>query len=255
MRKFYWILLNQMGLNFRKFFLSFFRFPRFFSDYIKFSKLYNGKIVIKPCIHDSFDEAGVINDEYFVQDLIVAKIIFIKNPQRHVDIGSRIDGFIAHLASYREVDVIDIRPIKKMVAGINFIQMDFMVEDDLFIDQLKTDSLSCLHTIEHFGLGRYGDEINPDGYKIGIMNLSKLLEIGGTLYLSTPVGMERVEFNANRVFDPATIINEAKKNSLDLTKFTLIDSHGESVELELENVLKLKNDKYNLGIFEFIKVE
>ena len=187
--------------------------------------------------------------------LIVAKKIFIRNPKRHVDIGSRIDGFIAHLASFREVDVVDIRPIKKMVAGINFFQMDFMNEDDLFIDQVKTDSLSCLHTIEHFGLGRYGDQINPDGYKIGIMNLSKLLQIGGTLYLSTPIGMERVEFNANRVFDPATIIYEAKKNSLDLTKFTLIDIYGDYQELDLENVLKLKNDKYNLGIFEFIKVE
>lgn len=254
MRKLYWILLNQMGLNFRKFFLSFFRFPRFFSDYFKFSKLYSGKIVIKPCIHDSFDEAGVMNDEYFLQDLIIAKKIFLNNPKRHVDIGSRIDGFIAHLASFREVDVFDIRPISKMVAGINFFQMDFMSVGEFFKDQDKTDSLSCLHTIEHFGLGRYGDKINPDGYKIGIMNLSKLLVTEGILYLSTPVGMERVEFNANRVFDPATIINEAKKNSLNLTKFTLIDSHGESVELELANVLKLKNDKYNLGIFEFIKV-
>jgi hypothetical protein len=30
------------------------------------------------------------------------------------------------------------------------------------------DSLSCLHALEHFGLGRYGDPIDPRGHEKGI---------------------------------------------------------------------------------------
>ena len=62
------------------------------------------------------------------------------------------------------------------------------------------DSLSCLHTIEHFGLGRYGDPIKYTGYLAGLRNLNRILVQGGKFYFSTPIGPQRVEFNAHRVF-------------------------------------------------------
>ncbi|MBV5330073.1 MAG: DUF268 domain-containing protein, partial [Chlorobium sp.] len=46
------------------------------------------------------------------------------------------------------------------------------------------DSLSCLHALEHFGLGRYGDPIDPHGYADGLRNMVKILRQGGLFYLS-----------------------------------------------------------------------
>ena len=78
------------------------------------------------------------------------------------------DGFIAHLASFREVDVIDIRPIDMQIDGVLFHQLDIMNQqlvDNFVVNVGKFPSVSCLHTIEHFGLGRYGDPVNPNGYR------------------------------------------------------------------------------------------
>jgi hypothetical protein len=117
------------------------------------------------------------------------------------------------------------------------------------------DSLSCLHALEHFGLGRYGDPVNPNGYRQGLENLATLLRPGGTFYLSIPIGYERVEFNANWVFDPRTIISEANKHGLELKKLTIF-CHAQGVrELEPSDwvLSQLANELYNLGIFTFSK--
>jgi len=56
---------------------------------------------------DRFDPGGDASGHYFHQDLIVARRIFERDPRKHVDVGSRIDGFVAHLAVFRQVEVID----------------------------------------------------------------------------------------------------------------------------------------------------
>ncbi len=142
---------------------------------------------------------------YFFQDLTVARWIYEANPIRHVDVGSRIDGFIGHLTVFREVEVLDIRPQPLRVPNVCFHRLDLMADlSDEWIG--CTDSLSCLHTIEHFGLGRYGDALDPDGHLKGLAQLKRMVKTGGVFYLSTPVGHERVEFNANRVFAPTTVL-------------------------------------------------
>lgn len=143
---------------------------------------------------------------YFFQDQIVAHWIYENQPVRHVDIGSRIDGFVGHLSVFREVEVIDIRPLPHAIRGVRFHQLDLMREIPAeWID--STDSLSCLHTIEHFGLGRYGDELDPLGYGKGLAQMMKFVSPGGRFYLSTPVGRERIEFNAHRIFSPERVLS------------------------------------------------
>jgi hypothetical protein len=88
------------------------------------------------------------------------------------------------------------------------------------------DSLSCLHALEHFGLGRYGDPIDPSGFERGLCNMASLLTKGGIFYLSVPIGIDRVEFNANRVFDPRIIYRLALRNSLQLSALTVIWQDG-----------------------------
>lgn len=143
---------------------------------------------------------------YFHQDQLVARWIYELNPERHVDIGSRIDGFIGNLAVFREVEVIDVRPQMSCARNIRFHRLDLMEELPPYWIGV-TASLSCLHTIEHFGLGRYGDKLDPDGHLKGLAQITRMINPGGRLYLSTPVGRERVEFNAHRIFSVATVLS------------------------------------------------
>ena len=151
-----------------------------------------------------FGESSGHLGAYFFQDLQVARWILTDQPQRHVDVGSRLDGFIGHLAVFREVDVLDIRPQPVSVPNVRFHQVDLAAE--LPVEWVAcTDSLSCLHTIEHFGLGRYGDAVDPLGHLKGLEQLKRMVKPGGRFYLSTPIGPERVEFNAHRIFAASTV--------------------------------------------------
>jgi hypothetical protein len=153
-----------------------------------------------------WDESAATLGAYFFQDQIVARWVYESQPVRHVDIGSRIDGFVGHLAVFRKVEVIDIRPLPHAIHNIRFHQFDLMREiPPQWIG--STDSLSCLHTIEHFGLGRYGDKLDPEGHTKGLEQLKRMVAPGGRLHLSTPVGRERVEFNAHRIFSAATVLS------------------------------------------------
>ncbi len=156
-----------------------------------FGKLY-------PRLEEAKRESGVASGHYFHQDLLVASLIFKNNPEKHVDIGSRIDGFVAHVASYRKIEAWDIRELSNTTGNINFRRFNLMDKDFNLKDYC--DSLSCLHALEHFGLGRYGDEVNFEGHLIGWKNIYNILKKGGKLYFSVPIGSQRIEFNAHRVF-------------------------------------------------------
>lgn len=151
-----------------------------------------------PCYSDHRNTAGELPKHYFQQDLHVARQIFLANPTRHIDVGSRIDGFVAHVAAFRQIEVIDIRPMGDINENIKFLQLDIM--DTVNVPQEICDSLSCLHTIEHIGLGRYGDAINPDGWLTAVDNLLAMLRPGGILYISAPIGEGSIEFDAHRLF-------------------------------------------------------
>lgn len=251
--KLYWLISSQFGIDPRLFLRSLCGIPSFLRDWRKFRSGYSGKLTLLPCLHDWHEEGGATKSEYFWQDLMVARMIFEAKPRRHVDIGSRVDGFVAHVASFREIEVFDIRPISTQIPGVKFTQAD--ITKPLEVLAGYCDSLSCLHALEHFGLGRYGDPIDPKGYERGIANMAQLLRPDGSFYLSAPVGQERVEFNANRIFDPRTIIRCAEAYGLHLKKLTVIGTDGlvSQVLSDERTFLALARSRYNLGIFVFIK--
>ena len=230
---------------------SFLRFgKRYVRDYLKFQK--EGGVITDryPILVDMVEQAGSACGHYFHQDLLVASRIFHANPLMHIDVGSSIDGFVAHVASFRKISVFDIRPLK--IDGhqnIEFTQIDFQNGANLPVE--ICDSISCLHAIEHFGLGRYGDPIDPLGHIKGFNNLYSLLKPGGTMYISCPIGSSnQVHFNAHRVFEPMGILNWAPSLGLKLIRFDYVDDDG---NLHESNPLEVLHLKYGLGIYEFLK--
>ena len=211
---------------------------------------------LHPYFNDKLASSGTTKGAYFHQDLLVAQRIFQNNPQTHIDIGSRIDGFVAHVASFREIKVFDIRPPENTVRNIVFSQLDFMAEiPEEMIE--SCDSLSCLHAIEHFGLGRYGDTINFNGHLLGMENLYKLLKKGGTLYFSTPIGEpQQVKFNAKRIFSVSYLLKQFNKK-YNIKRFSFVDDDGylfENADLTEENIKTSFNCKSGCGIFELEKI-
>jgi hypothetical protein len=223
--------------------------PRFLDDRDAFLAA-GGKIAHSfPIFDDYADQAGTATGHYFHQDLLVAEFIHRAAPQRHIDVGSRVDGFVAHVAAFREIEIIDIRPLA--IAShprIRYIQGNLMALDERLVE--SCDSLSCLHALEHFGLGRYGDPIDPQGHRKGFDNLVRMLKPGGMLYLSFPIGEPGVHFNAHRVFAPGDVLQWAS-GLLELQRVDYVDDRGDlHLDQRIESVPKLE---YGCGIYTFSK--
>ena len=201
-----------------------------------------------PILGDFHGSAGEVLDDYFHQDLWAARKIYRARPPRHVDIGSRIDGFIAHLLVFMPVEYVDIRPLPHPVKDLAVIQSDAtwlsMFSDD------SIPSLSSLHVGEHFGLGRYSDPIAPMACFAFMSSLARVLAPGGRLYFSTPVGRERVEFNAHRVFALPTVLSHF--NTLKLLSFSYVDDLGRLHE-DADPRDFPQQSQYACGLFEFTK--
>lgn len=205
-----------------------------------------------PILRERFEESGILG-HYFYEDLTTAQRIFENNPLKHVDVGSRVDGFVAHVATFREIEVFDIRPQSVQIKNIKFVVADFTnISPDL---HNYTDSLSSLNVIEHFGLGRYGDPIDVDGHLKGLDNMYKVLKKDGKFYFSTPIGPQRIEFNAHRVFSVAYLL-KIFEPLYTIDRFSFIDDKGglhQQVPLDPEKVKTNFGVRLGFGIFEMTK--
>ncbi len=244
------LLSLSLGLDPRKLFLlrHLKKFKKDKSQWVK----QGGKITRNHMILSDYSEnAGTNKGHYFHQDLLVAKLIYENNPNRHIDIASRIDGFVAHVASFRKIEVFDVRPLPKSEhENLIFRQVDLMEKQLL----RKSDSVSCLHAIEHFGLGRYSDKIDINGHNKGITNLVNLVSNGGRLYISFPIGKsDEVHFNAQRVFNVNSIFQHSSiKKYMKLIRFDYIDEHG-NLHLNFNmNDVKVET-RFGCGIYTFKK--
>lgn len=206
-----------------------------------------------PCIQEKDQESGVLAEHYFYQDLYLARKVFQNNPVRHVDIGSRIDGFVAHVASFREIEVLDVRELHLDLPSIRFTRADLSAKEFPLTDYC--DSLSCLHALEHFGLGRYGDPVDYDGHLVGWENMNKMLKKGGKFYFSVPIGAQRIEFNAHRVFSIAYLLGLMEKR-YDIDSFAYINDVQEFIADAVFDEASIRDNfgcRYGCGIFEMTR--
>jgi len=212
-----------------------------------------GKINIKT--RDKNASSGVMSGHYFHQDLLVARKIYENNPKKHVDIGSRQDGFVAHVAVFREIELLDIRPQTSVVKNISFTQADLCHPSFQLLNYC--DSISSLHAIEHFGLGRYNDPADYYGHIKALDNIHKMLKPEGIFYFSVPIGPQRIEFNAQRIFSLSYLTDLFKnKYSYEIVSFSYVDdsrSLFENVDLDEKSISSNFNCYRGCGIFELRK--
>lgn len=182
---------------------------------------------------------------YVYQSYWSFQLIKSTNPNYHVDLGSQIQ-YIALSSLIVPVCFVDIRPLKGAFPNIKQISADIL---HLPFSNDSINSLSCLHVIEHIGLGRYGDDINPQGTFESCLELVRVLKPGGNLFLSLPIGKPRICFNSHRIHKPSLILDYLK--GLTLLEFSAVDDHGNflrNIEINL-----MDNAEYACGCFHFMK--
>ena len=250
------LIVLGLGFDPRKLLKSILNLPHYTYGYFYFflniKKYPEWKLRLFPILCDRNTHSGVASGHYFHQDLWMAREIFRVKPNNHIDIGSRIDGFIAHLLTFMNVKVIDIRDLNTNVNGLSFLRADITILEPKYIG--KSESVSCLHALEHFGLGRYGDKLDIDGWKVGIKNISELVQDDGLLYFSVPIGKQTIEYNAHRVFNHQDVLDRFLDNGLVLKKFALVNDMGDLLIYD-EDIKKIDMNEldYGLGLYIYKK--
>jgi SAM-dependent methyltransferase len=233
----------------RRFALGVPRYIRFFRDMLRYARMTGAEqislIDLYPIIHDKTTITH-FDKHYFYQDIWAFERVSERNPQRHIDIGSRVDfvGFLT--ANKQKVIFVDIRPLQAQLPDLSQVRGDIL---HLPFADNSVMSLSCLHVAEHIGLGRYDDRLDPRGTEKACCELSRVLGANGNLYFSLPVGIPRVCFNAHRVHSPAQIIDYF--GGLDLIELAGVDDNGQFGRHR--DVGALEKQSYACGFFHFRK--
>jgi SAM-dependent methyltransferase len=198
-----------------------------------------------PCFSD-WVSATPYDPHYFHQGAWLARRIAEERPELHVDIGSSVLT-VGVMSAQVPTVFVDYRPLNVKLS--NMLNVGGSIASLPFVTG-SIKSLSCMHVLEHIGLGRYGDPIDPDGARKGAAELARVLAPGGRLYLTTPVGRERVCFNAHRVFSPTGLPELLP--GLALRNFSWVDDAGGF------NLLGRPDDavadEYACGFYEFEKL-
>lgn len=228
--------------------IGFFYLPRFIFHWLKYVRSTSTQKVslldLQPCLGD-WSSHTPFDAHYFYQGAWLARKLAQNRPSQHVDIGSSVLT-VSVLSAMVDTIFVDYRPLKATLPGLTSISGNIL---SLPFDDDSVLSLSCLHVIEHIGLGRYGDPIDPEGSLKAAMELQRIVSSGGKLFLSLPIGRERVCFNAHRVHAPTSVLKMFSR--LKLVEFSYVNDVGqyhEASSIEAAGMLE-----YGCGFFQFEK--
>lgn len=166
----------------------------------------------------------------------------------HVDISSSL-YFSSIISAFIPVKFYDFRPAKLNLSNLVSAPANL---SHLHMESNSIKSLSCMHTVEHVGLGRYGDAIDPEGDVGAAHELSRVVAKDGNLLFVVPIGKPRIQFNAHRIYSYKMVIDMFPE--LTLKEFSLIPDNALEKGI-IYNATEAESDKqeYGCGCFWFIK--
>ena len=228
--------------------------PFIFSDYFSYkSKDKHNRFSLKltdfyPQIKDKTVKTG-FDRHYIYHTSWAARKVKEINPNFHTDISSSL-YFSGIISSFIPVKFYDYRPAELKLSNLESLEGDLMRLP--FADNSIT-SISCMHTVEHVGLGRYGDSIDPEGDLKAIEELKRIVSKDGSLLFVVPMGKKaKIEFNAHRIYTYDMIMSYFE--DMDLKEFSYIFENekdgGIKIDAKREDTLI---DNYGCGCFWFVK--
>jgi len=227
--------------------------PFIISDYRNFKSLdKNPRFILQakdfyPQVFDKTNTTG-FDRHYVYHTAWAARKVHQINPEKHVDIASSL-YFPGILSAFIPVEFYDYRPAPLVLSNLETKHADLT---KLHFDSDSIPSLSCMHTIEHVGLGRYGDPLDPDGDIKACRELSRVLSPGGSLLFVVPIGnTATIQFNAHRIYTYELV--GSLFPDLELEEYSFIQEQGTDGIHENANPDELKNEVYACGCFWFKK--
>jgi len=195
------------------------------------------------------DTAGTYFDAHYIyHPAWAARILAETKPASHTDISSTLH-FCSIVSAFIPVDFYDYRPARLQLSHLASGKADLAALP--FPDQ-SVASLSCMHVVEHIGLGRYGDALDPGGDQKAMRELTRVLAGGGSLLFAAPIGQPKIIFNAHRIYSYRQVVEGFQ--GLKLHKFSLIpDNALEAGMIEEATEDQAGRQSYGCGCFWFKK--
>lgn len=236
----------------RNILFSFYKLPSFIKNYHSFKRLNSKKrfevklLDLYPCLCDNTPTTG-FDPHYLYHISWATRCVKKINPAKHIDFSSHV-YFSSLLSAFIPVDFYDYRPANIILSGLetkgaNLINLPF--------SDNSLSSISCMHVVEHIGLGRYGDPINPEADLKAIQELIRVLAYEGNLLFVVPIGKPRLMFNGHRIYSYNQILEYFSE--LLLREFAIIpDNWQNGIEYKPSKEF-VDSQSYACGLFWWTK--
>ena len=225
----------------------------YYKNYFAFKKINDRRLDISfrdrwPCVKDRVPSTS-FDSHYLYHTAWAARILASTKSKEHIDIGSCL-RFVSIVSAFVTFRFFDFRPPNLKLSNLQSEHADII---SLPFNDNSVKSISCMHVIEHIGLGRYGDQLDPMGDIKGIKELKRVLAKSGQLLFVVPIsGKPRIQFNAHRIYSYDMILEMF--SDLKLIEFSLIPDNTDDVGIILNATKNQTNEqKYGCGCFHFIK--
>ncbi|WP_218934694.1 DUF268 domain-containing protein [Rosistilla ulvae] len=174
-----------------------------------------------------------------------ARVLADLRPSKHIDISS-CTYFATLTSAFVPVEFYDYRPTPLSLSNLKSDAADLC---DLPFANQSVESISCMHTIEHVGLGRYGDPMDANGDKKALLELQRVVAPGGKLLMVVPVGKPRIQFNAHRIYAPQMIKDYLPQ--LSLSSWAMLPDDSSQGLLDNPSFELALQQRYACGCFLF----
>lgn len=221
----------------------------FVADFETFKKSNDGRFELDhandfPCLHDK-TEYTEFDAHYVYHPAWAFRVLKQINPVKHVDIASTLH-FCSMISAYIPTEFYDYRPAQLNLDGLISGRADLI---NLPFGDNTIQSLSCMHTIEHIGLGRYGDPIDPEGDMKAIKELKRVVAPGGSLLFVVPTGKKKLMFNAHRIYAFDQV--RSYFDGFELKEFSLVTDKHEFIRNADPKIAD--EQTYGCGCYWFVK--
>jgi SAM-dependent methyltransferase len=232
-------------MTFEEFELAFDRFKRLSGEtQQRFFLSWDDRL---PFLNDDTAAHG-FDRHYAYHTAWAARVVAGIHPDYHVDFSSWLP-FAAIVSAFVPVRFYDYRPACLHLDNMTSEHANLLA---LPFPDRSISSLSCMHVVEHIGLGRYGDPLDPDGDLKAIAELKRVIAPGGSLLFAVPIGKPRIMFNAHRIYAHAQVLSYF--DGFVLKEFALIPEKPERGGL-IRNASRDMADQedYGCGCFWYLR--
>jgi hypothetical protein len=199
------------------------------------------------CLSD--DTAATYFDQHYLYHVAWAvRKLASASPRLHVDFGSSLN-FCSTVSAICETRFYDIRPAEIHLSGLTCLEANLTA---LEIASDSLESVSCMHVLEHIGLGRYGDDLDPCGDLKAIAELKRVVAPNGALYVVAPTGLPRIAYNAHRIYAADSFVGYFS-DEFQLEEFYFIDNQSGGVPALNVSFPETRRYDYGCGCYFFRK--